>query len=109
MNSRRTLEQRREHFSFEFAFDGLHYTAGAGFFYDGDLAELFLTCNKPGSAAGTAARDGAIAVSIALQHGASLETLRHALTRLSDGRAAGPVGHALDRIAANEQSTKLRK
>jgi hypothetical protein len=40
--------------------------------------------------------------SIALQFGANVETIRRALCRDSRGRASGPLGAALDRIAADE-------
>ena len=44
-------------------------------------------------------------MSLALQHGVSVDTLRHAITRLDDGAAAGPLGKVLDafddRMTAN--------
>jgi hypothetical protein len=43
-------------------------------------------------------RDGAVVLSIALQHGADLERIRRALCRDSQGRASGPLGAALDII-----------
>jgi hypothetical protein len=43
--------------------------------------------------------------SICLQHGASTETIRHALTRNSDGSAGGPLGAILD-LLAREQSKR---
>jgi hypothetical protein len=46
------------------------------------------------------ARDAAILTSICLQHGASVETIRHALTRNSDGSASGPLGVVLDLLAS---------
>ena len=51
------------------------------------------------TAADTAARDAAIACSIALQFGADMETIRKALCRDSRGNASGPLGVALDVIA----------
>ena len=45
--------------------------------------------------------DAAILTSICLQHGASAETIRHALTRNSDGSAGGPLGVVLE-LLANE-------
>ena len=107
MTSRMMLPNRREHFVFEFNSDGIAYTAGAGFFRDGALAELFLTSRKPGSAAGTAARDGAVVVSIALQHAVPASVLSHALTRLPDGSAAGPLARALDLISAGAHVAPL--
>ena len=64
-----------------------------------DLGEIFLSNHKAGSAADTAARDAAIACSIALQFGADVETIRKALCRDSQGRASGPLGTALDIVA----------
>jgi hypothetical protein len=104
MPTRRLLRNRREHFVETFERDGQPFTLGVGRFANGEPAEIFLTGGKPGSGISIAARDAAIAVSLALQFGASLETLQHAMTRLSDGRAAGPVGEALDRIAAGRHA-----
>jgi hypothetical protein len=44
--------------------------------------------------------DSAIVFSIAVQHGADVETIRRALCRDSHGRASGPLGKALDCIVA---------
>jgi hypothetical protein len=43
-------------------------------------------------------RDGAVVLSIALQHGAGLETIRRALCRDSQGRPRSALGAALDVI-----------
>ena len=51
----------------------------------------------------TAARDGAVVASIALQYGVPLEVIRHAVMRNRDGSACGPLGAALDRIAAEDE------
>jgi ribonucleoside-diphosphate reductase alpha chain len=72
---------------------------GVGKFVNGDIAEIFLDCEKRGSAAETAARNCAVLASIALQRGVSVETIRHALVKLADGSGAGPLGKALDIIA----------
>lgn len=82
---------------------GLAYAATFAYFDNGRLAEIFLTNHKVGSAADTAARDSAIACSIALQHGADVDVIRRALCRDSQGRANGPLGAALDIIAAAER------
>ena len=42
--------------------------------------------------------DAAILASIALQYGASLDEIRHALKRDVRGQAASPIGAALDHI-----------
>jgi ribonucleoside-diphosphate reductase alpha chain len=97
-SSRNRLPDRRPAESFELEVEGIRYTATLGRFPDGSVGELFLNNHKCNSSADTAARDGAIVVSIALQHGADLETIRRALCRDSQGRASGPLGAALDII-----------
>jgi ribonucleoside-diphosphate reductase alpha chain len=96
MTARNRLPNRRSAESFEFEVEGLRYTATVGRFPDGAIGELFLTNHKSNSSADTAARDSAIVLSIALQHGAAPETIRRALCRDSRGRASGPLGAALD-------------
>ncbi len=101
MIDREQLPSRREHEVIEFDLDGVRYRASIGRFADGRIAELFLDGGKIGSAASTAARDAAIAASLALQHGTPVDVLRRALTRLRDGSAAGPIGRALDLCATD--------
>jgi hypothetical protein len=55
--------------------------------------------DPPGSPIEAIARDAAVTVSIALQFGADLETIRAALTRDHDGGPATALGAALDAIA----------
>jgi hypothetical protein len=54
---------------------------------------------KVGTDLAVAASDADVVVSIALQHGVTLKTIRHALARNGDGGAAGPVAAALDLLA----------
>jgi hypothetical protein len=79
----------------------LRCTATVGRFSDGRIGEIFLTNHKSNSAANTNARDAAIVFSIAVQHGADVETIRKAVCRDSHGRASGPLGVALDRLAGS--------
>jgi hypothetical protein len=51
------------------------------------------------SAADSAARDSAIVFSISVQSGADVESIRKALCRDGRGRASGPLGPVLDRLA----------
>jgi hypothetical protein len=100
MQLRRRLPQRRFHELQDFDHAGHRYTAGLGFFAGGGLAEVFINVpGKSGSTVETVARDAAILTSICLQHGASMETIQHALTRNSDGSASGPLGVILDLLA----------
>jgi ribonucleoside-diphosphate reductase alpha chain len=97
-SSRNRLPDRRPAESFELESEGIRYTANFGRFPDGSVGELFLNNHKCNSSADTAARDGAVVLSIALQHGAGPKTIRRALCRDSQGRASGPLGAALDII-----------
>ena len=97
--TRQRLPNRRGHELLTFEHEGVRYTAGVGRFENGDLAEIFLNTRKHGTAVDVHARDAAVAASLLLQHGCSVETLRRALTRNGDGSASGPLAHALDLLS----------
>ena len=97
--TRQCLPNRREHELLTFVHAGVRYTAGVGRFANGGLAEIFLNTAKHGSALDVIVRDAAVAASLLLQHGCSVDTLRQALTRNSDGSGSGPLACALDLIA----------
>jgi hypothetical protein len=98
--TRRRLPDRRLCLSITLEKNGQHFIASYGFFADGALAEVFLNNSKSGNDIDTSARDAAIATSFALQNGADLDALRKALSRNSNGAAAGVLGAALDLIAS---------
>jgi len=104
MTTRQRLPNRRGHELLDFEHGGIWYTAGVGRFEDGSLAEVFLHTAKHGTAVDTNACDAAVAASLLLQHGCSLETLRRALTRNGEGSASGPLACALDLVAAGGRS-----
>jgi hypothetical protein len=58
----------------------------------------FISSGKVNSDAAIAALDAAVAISLALQHGVTLVTLRDAMKRNEDGTPQGVVGAALDQI-----------
>jgi hypothetical protein len=93
---RKVLPTRRRAETFVFDHDTLKFTATIGYYGNGRPGEIFLNCSKLGTGADSNARDAAIAVSIALQHGVEIDTLRNAMTRNSDGSASSPIGHLLD-------------
>ena len=97
--TRQRLPNRRGHELLTFEHEGVRYTAGIGRFADGGLAEIFLATAKQGSALDVIARDAAVATSLLLQHGCSVETVRQALTRNSDDSGSGPLACALDLLA----------
>jgi hypothetical protein len=74
------------------------------FTLEGTIGEIFLNNHKSNSAADVNARDAAIVTSIAIQFGADLEIIRKALCRDSRGNTSGPLGCALDRIAAEDNA-----
>lgn len=78
----------------------MKFTASVSYFPDGRLGELFCDNHKCGSAIGTLVRDSAIILSFALQHGADVAAIGKALARDSAGRPLGPIGQAIDIIAA---------
>jgi hypothetical protein len=99
MIARQRLPNRRRCESFAFSHAGLDFTMSAGFYRGGRLAEIFLSSHKPGSPIEAIARDAAVTVSIALQFGADIETIRQALTKDHDGGPATLLGAALDKLA----------
>jgi hypothetical protein len=94
MTARRRLPDRRDCESFTFTVDGLRFTATVGRFADGTIGELFLNNHKSGNQSDTNARDAAIILSFAIQHGADIDAIRRALCRDLSGRALGPVARA---------------
>jgi hypothetical protein len=98
--TRRRLPDRRVCLTISFEHEGILYTASYGLFEDGTPGELFLNTSKGSNGLNTSVRDAAIATSFALQSGTDLDVLRKALSRNSNGTAAGALGAALDLLAA---------
>ena len=87
---RERLPDRRGCELVAFEHGGRRWTACVGLFDDGRPAEIFIEGPKD-SPLLALARDAAILASIALQHGATLAVIRHALA----GRDEGPLAAAL--------------
>jgi hypothetical protein len=85
--SRICLPNRRPAEHIRLKFRGLAYTACIGRFPNGSLAEIFLDCAKASSSLADDARDAAVTLSIALQHGTPAQAIREAVTREADGSA----------------------
>jgi hypothetical protein len=90
------LPDRRPSQTFDVESCGLRFTVTASHFDAQRLAEVFIQNHKADSTAGIMASDMAIAASLALQFGCPVEVLRRALKRDGQGRAASPLGRALD-------------
>ena len=100
MTDRKRLPNRRPSITFGFQCGPHRYTATVSYFPGTDrLAEIFLGNGRAGSDVDAAAKNSAVVASIALQHGVSVDTIRHALLRDPRGIASSPLGIALDLLA----------
>src|SRR6266404_3470042 len=101
---REVLPNRRSNYSFTITFQGERYDVTVGCYSDGRIGELFINrirdkvAARVGIVLDGVCRDAAIIFSIALQHGADVETVRHAVTRDEDGTPATIVGAILDHL-----------
>jgi hypothetical protein len=100
MMARDRLPHRRPNETLTFERDGSRYQMTVGYFPDGTAGEVFLNADRGDSLLDVLTSDAAILVSLALQHGATLDELRHALKRDARGTAASPIGQALDLITS---------
>lgn len=100
MTERRALPMRRRCETFEVAFGGLtkSHTVSVGYYADDRPGEVFITGGKSGEQVEAIARDGAVLLSMALQHGVALDTIKHAITRDSQGQPSSIVGAVVDRL-----------
>lgn len=100
LSARRLLPNRRAGENFEIKHGGQNtaFVITTGRYPEGSIGEVFITGSKSGTAFEAVARDGAILLSLALQHGVDLQTIKHALTREGDGSASTIVGAVVDRL-----------
>jgi ribonucleoside-diphosphate reductase alpha chain len=92
--ARQHLPNRRRSIAFTFEFESHRYRATASHFNDGRLAEIFLDTDKAGTPLQLNAETAAILASLCLQHGVSVETIRHSVN--------GPIAVALDHFTKIE-------
>jgi hypothetical protein len=97
--ARQRLPNRRGSISFSFEHRGLGFTCTYSRFGDGRVAEVFITNHKVASGVDVEARDAAIILSFALQHGADISAIARALCRDPRGNPSGVMGACLDLIA----------
>jgi hypothetical protein len=105
---RQRLPNRRASETIGFEFRGAAYAVTFSCFADGRLGEVFIDCQAKGATPlDCDAKDVAVALSLALQHGAPVAEIRAALTRETDGRPVGVAGAVLDLIdgAHREEET----
>ncbi len=102
---REKLPQRRYSETFELVFNQSPVSVTIGCHQDGGVGEVFLAMQKKaGSQADLAARDIAILLSLAIQHGVPLATINDALTKDAEGRPAGLAGYVVPHLLEGEAS-----
>jgi hypothetical protein len=74
------------------------YHVTTGYYDDGRLGEIFISTNQVGTAIDAMARDLAVLMSLGLQHGCAVETMKHALTREADGAPSTIAGAVADQL-----------
>lgn len=103
MGDREALPNRRNSTTIKFKLRGVSWFATVGFYPDGRIGEVFISTAKEGTDLNVATRDSAIALSIALQHGASISTLNQAMSKNHKGEPEGPIGVLLAQLAPIEK------
>jgi hypothetical protein len=95
----RNITVARNRLTFGFQCNSLNYRATISYFPGtNELAEIFISNSKAGSDS-----DSAVVCSLGLQHGVPVNVIRKALLRASHGRAASPLGVALDIVSGSSQ------
>jgi hypothetical protein len=98
---RRTLPQRRASETFDLRFWNQNFTVSIGRYPDGTPGEVFIDGGKTGQDVQSTARDAAVVLSLALQHGILIEVIRHVVTRSGSGEAASILGGDRRHAAGN--------
>lgn len=98
MSDRAILPNRRAAETFELQHGAQVVAVSIGYDADGRTGEVFVTGAKIGSAMEAIARDAAVIISIAMQHGVPIDTMRHAITREQDGSPSSIIGAVLDQL-----------
>jgi hypothetical protein len=93
---RRTLPQRRASETFDMRFWNQNFAVTVGLYPDGTPGEVFIDGGKSGQDVQSTARDAAVVLSLALQHGTPSETIQHAVTRNGLGEPSSILGAILD-------------
>jgi len=100
MTTREALPNRRMSTTVKFRFGGQNraYHLTCGYYADGRLGEVFVNGGKAGQEVDALARDGAVLISLALQHGVPTQIMRGAITRNRDGTPSTVIGAVLDKL-----------
>jgi hypothetical protein len=101
MSNRAILPNRRRGETFDVKHGGQAsiFQVTVGYYPNGSVGEVFIAGSKSGTAFEAVARDGAVLLSLALQHGVPLETIRHAITREANGEPSTIIGAVVDKLS----------
>jgi len=99
---RETLPQRRACETFSWRHGNQFYDVTIGRYGDGRIGEVFIHGPKAGSDLEAVCRDAAVLLSIALQHGVPLDTMRHAITREQNDAPSTIIGSVIDKLVIAE-------
>jgi len=106
VTTREILPNRRQQESFDFVYSDHCFTGAVGLHPDGRIGEVFLSCEKTTSLMESLGRDGAILISLAIQHGCPIETMCGAITRGENDAPATVIGGLLDQLRAVAEARK---
>lgn len=108
------LPLRRFSLNFTVAFQGEKYDVSTSFYPGGQIGDTFIDRKKDKVAAklgmqlDAACRDSAILLSLALQHGCSIERLKHSVTRDEDGLTPSSLlGQIIDTISVIQDEAQV--
>jgi hypothetical protein len=101
---RRVLPRRRAAETFNLRFWNQSFTVTVGFYADGTPGEVFIDGCKTGNDIESIARDAAVLLSLALQHGVPPQIIRHAVTRGASEEPASILGAVIDSITTKSFS-----
>jgi hypothetical protein len=106
MSAREPLPGRRYSETFKMRHGDLRsaYHVTIGCYPDGRIGEIFISTNQVGTAIDALARDTAVLMSLCLQHGCRMETMRDALTREQNGAPSTVAAAVADRLTGATKS-----
>lgn len=93
---RAALPNRRGHSTVTLQWRGKAFDVSCGHYADGRPAEVFVSSTKTGSDVQIVANDAAVLMSLALQFGAPIATIRAALGREENGEPQSIIGAVAD-------------
>ncbi len=88
---RERLPNRRHSENSQFIYQGVQVDLQCGYYTDGRLGEVFMSTRRLGTVIDTLCVDTAVLISVALQHGATVEDLQKSAVAGSPSQAEGIV------------------